>query len=159
MKRKVLFSLVILSSCFLFNACNDQDDADETIELPEVILNYLSENYPDYNIDESEEETLCDGTLAYEVELENNDNDEVELTFNTEGTFLYSEEEIKRSDLPQAVKDNIDTAYSGFNIKEAEELALNDGDIQYEVELKDGGNKLEVLFAQDGTVLCEAEDD
>jgi len=60
------------------------DDDDEVMAslLPEAILTYISQNYPNATIHEADFE---DG--GYEVELSN----DLELYFDTNGLFLYSE--------------------------------------------------------------------
>jgi hypothetical protein len=66
----------------------DEHDGDETnIEassLPQIILDYLSTNYPDKTIIEAEIEE--DGT--YEITLSNG----IEVTFDSNGTFLEAED-------------------------------------------------------------------
>ncbi len=66
---------------------NDDDQDDEEInpaDLPQNILDYISENYPDNTIIEAEIED--DG--KYEVTLNNG----VELEFDSEGNFLNAED-------------------------------------------------------------------
>lgn len=63
----------------------DEDDTDINPEdLPQVILDYISENYPDNTIIEAEIEE--DGN--YEVTLNNG----VEIEFDADGTFLNAED-------------------------------------------------------------------
>ena len=140
-------------------SCNHDDDDDALITLPATIENYLTDNYPDYSVDESEEETLCDGTVVYEVELENDNDDELELTFDLEGNLLFSETEIDNSELPAAINNSISTNYADYQTEEAERLDMADGTTRYEVELENGDSELEVLFEADGTVICEEEDE
>jgi hypothetical protein len=67
---------------------DDEDDGDETnvdaASLPQIILDYLSTNYPDKTIIEAEVEE--DGT--YEITLSNG----MEVTFDSNGTFLEAED-------------------------------------------------------------------
>lgn len=65
---------------------DEYDDDDEDIDpddLPQVVLEYIAENYPDQTIIEAEKED--DG---YEVTLNNG----VELEFDSDGTFLSAED-------------------------------------------------------------------
>jgi len=155
MKKTTLFVFLSLAMVIGFTSC---DDDDAQINLPTIINDYLAANYPDYSIDESEEETLCDGTVVYEVELENSNDDEIELTFDTEGSLLFSESEIGTSDLPSAVTNSLATNYADYSIEEAERLDMYDDTKRYEVEIKNGNSTLEVLLESDGTVVCEQED-
>ena len=154
---KKSFLLVCCTALILFfNSC---DDDDQMVDLPQSVQDYISSNYPNYSIDESETDTSCTGTAIYEVEIEASDDDELELTFDSEGTFLYSETEIGVDELPDAVTSSIDTNYSDYSTEEAERLDMADGSARYEVELKNGSTELDVLFESDGTVVCEEEDD
>lgn len=67
---------------------DDEDDGDETnveaASLPQIILDYLSTNYPDKSIIEAEVED--DGT--FEITLNNG----MEVTFDSNGAFLEAED-------------------------------------------------------------------
>lgn len=84
---------------FLF-ADTDQDDDgygddgydDDDIQippsqLPQAILDYISQHYPNVTIVKAEREEDDDEDYAYEVELSNG----VELYFDANGNFLYAE--------------------------------------------------------------------
>ena len=153
--KKITFILMLTMSIGLMN-CGDKD---EIIDLPATIDNYLTTNYPDYTVDESAEETLCDGTIAYEVELEDSNDNEIELTFSMEGNLLFTETEINTSELPTAVSNSISTNYADYTIDEADRLDMADGSVQYEVEIENGNSELEVILDTDGSVICEQVDD
>lgn len=140
----------------IFTNCGDDDDP--MVPLPAIIENYLTTNYPDYSVDESEKEILCDGTVVYEVELEDSNDNEMELTFDTEGSFLFSEHEIGNGDLPSVVTNSITNNYPDYSIEETERLDMFDSTTRYEVEIKNGSSVLEVLLEAEGTVVCQAED-
>ncbi len=154
--KKIKF-LFILPVAMLLSFCSCGDDDDTIIDLPTTINDYLATVYPDYSIDESEESTLCDGTVVYEVELEDSNDNEIELTFNTEGALLFLETEIENSELPSEVTSSITSNFPDYTIDEAERLDMADGSTQYEVELE-GNPELEVLLESDGTVVCQEED-
>ena len=137
---------LLLICCSLFVGLSSCEDDDQMVDLPQPIQDYIASNYPDYSIDESESDTSCTGTAIYEVEIEAADDDELELTFDSEGTFLYSEMEIGTDELPAAVSGSINDNYSNYSTEEAEKLDMADGSIQYEVELKDGSTTLEVFI-------------
>lgn len=155
----VVFAITILSC--ICAACEDENEP--MVDLPAAIRDYLAQNYGDYKIEESELDTLCTGVAVYEVELERKGlrlrEDEVELTFAAEGGLLFTEKEIKTSDLPSEVRSAISTRFAGFSIEEAERLDLANGTKQYEVEIKNGNTVREVLLAANGTVICEQAGD
>lgn len=129
------------------------------ITLPAGIQSYLDANYSGYEVEESGKDTLCTGEVVYEVELEGeNDDDDVELSFSSDGNLLFSETELAASALPGAVTASVAANFASYTIKEAALLSLSEGTTQYEVELKSGQTHLEVLFAADGTVICQQTD-
>ena len=67
---------------------NDDDDILLTpSQLPQAILDYISQNYPNATIVKAEREEDDDEDYAYEVELSNG----IELYFDKNGNFLYAE--------------------------------------------------------------------
>ncbi|GEM_PF-905828 len=156
--RKIWYvALSLVAITFIFASCDDENEP--RVELPTAIKDYISQNYGDYKIDESESDTLCNDVAVYEVELEKKGirlrEDEVTLVFSAEGGLLFTENEMKVNDLPAEVKTSLSTNYAGFEAKEAERLDLVNGTKQYEVEIKNGQVTKEVLFAANGTVICE----
>ena len=136
------------------------DDDDFNIDsLPTTALNYITTNYPNYTIDDAEYDMTCDSTMVIEVEIESG-NSELELTFDISGNFLYSTVEINSTSLPTAVSNSIATNFPNYTLDddEADELTMADGTSRYEVELESMQDELEVLFAADGTVICQKVD-
>ena len=127
--------------------------------LPDYVQTYLATNYADYEIEEAKADSLCDGTQVFEVELEDSDDNEIELVFDNEENLLFTEVEINTSALPAAITNSIATNYANYTTEEADRLDMADGTTRFEVELKNGQSKIEVLFEADGTVICEEEDD
>ncbi len=145
-------------------------------DLSEVILNYISDNYTDAEIEEAETVESTDGNFTV-VEIEMNDDQEIELFFDTDGNFVKQVEEtdeaedagddteeeetetaIEISQLPQQILDYLDSNYAACSINEAE-LEETAGGTFYEVELQDGdGNQFDVIFDADGNFV-EVEED
>ena len=153
-RSKSLLPFLILL-LFLGVSC---DDEGPFVDLPVSIQSYLDANYPDAEMEESELDTLCTGVAVYEVELEVNDDEELELTFDTDGNLLFTETEISAGSLPAAVTGAVATAHPGQAIEEADRLDFPDGSVQYEVELG-GSNPVELLVSADGEVICEEAGD
>lgn len=157
--KKIWYVLLPIITLALLNFSCEEDDP--MIDLPEEVHSYIRQNYGDYKIDESELDTLCSGDVVYEVEMERKGlhlrEDEKTLIFGSEGgNFLFSEHEMKVNDLPAEVKQSISRNFAGYTAEEAERLDFADGIKQYEVELKNNSTIKEVLFAANGTVICEA---
>ncbi len=130
--------------------------ADNTINvatLPQVILDYITANYPNLTIFKADIED--DGN--YEVTLSN----DIELIFDSNGVFLgvdddgdndYGDTDINPADLPQVILDYILVNYPNETINEAE--LENNGN--YEIELS---NDVVLVFDGNGTFLGVGADD
>ncbi len=139
---------------------DDQDRMDDenghkidSDELPQSVLDYIAENYPDAEIEEAE---LDDD--GYEVELDNG----VELYFDLDGNLVGTDDDedeeegeddddIDPTALPQSILDYIAANYPGVEIDEAE--VDDDG---YEVELDNG---VELYFDLDGNLVGTDDDE
>jgi uncharacterized membrane protein YkoI len=154
MKKAFIFLLPLAALFFIFSKCEDDDISPN--ELPTAVKNYLDKTYPGYEVEELESETLCTGTTVVEVEIETGDDKEVELTFDSEGTMLFTSTEIKVSTLPTAVSAAAAAKYPSATLSEAERQDLAGGGTRYEVEVKTGGSVREALFEADGTFVCDA---
>ena len=155
----MLFLVAFVAATFIFATCDDELDAN----LPAGIQTYISANYPGSTADEAEEETDCTGIAVYNVELENEaeedtEDTDIELSFDADGNFLYSETDMATATLPATVTDAVTANYASFTLKEASILTLADGSTQYEVEVKNGLDKREVRITNEGVVVCEMAD-
>lgn len=122
--------------------------------ISDKIRNYVSENYPTAAIVEWE----LDGD-EQEIELSNN----IELVFDLEGNFLYTENdrddteeevEITVSGLPESIRTFVETYFP--NIEYDEIIKETKGNrIKYEVELV---NDVEMDFTSDGELTSLESD-
>lgn len=146
-------------------------------ELPEVITTYITENYPKAEVEEAETLESKEGNF-FEVEIENENDEEVELIFDSDGNFLKeiieledeskeddnegeeeNEVEIEISALPQTVTDYINQNYANHTILEAEQETTEEG-VFYEVELQTPeGSELDLIFDSEGNFLNEEVED
>lgn len=129
------------------------DEHLQVSDLPQKILDFVSNNYPDRNIEKAE----LENNGNYEVKLENG----VELIFDGDGNFLGQAEDengddqgedrenINVSDLPQAIQDYIAENYPDNTIIEAE--MDEEG---YEVTLNNG---VELKFDQEGNFVSSED--
>ncbi|MFN0175393.1 MAG: PepSY-like domain-containing protein [Saprospiraceae bacterium] len=159
MKKSLLLIFALAAwAVFQFAACEEEGNF-PLGDLPASIKTYVDANYPGYTLDEAETETDCFGTSVYEVEIEQGEENDLELTFDTAGAFLYSETEIVLPDLPASVTSAIASKYGGFKIEEASKLNMADGSTRYELDLEKGSTNKEVLFDTEGTVICEKDEE
>lgn len=146
---------------------NDDDDDDNSNpsvsldSIPASVLDFIEANYSGYQIQSAETEDICDDVLVYEIELEDGPGPDVDLYFDLDWNFLFEGTYISSSDLPAAVLTTIENDYSNYLIDDSdvEQFTYPDGTIEYEVELEalNGDGSLEVIFAADGSFICDDE--
>ena len=69
-----------------------------------------------------------------------------------------NEREIDPQTLPESIKNNIETKYTGAELLEADEITHPDGTISYDVEIRHGGMVTELMYDRDGTFLGVEEE-
>ncbi|MDP4210024.1 MAG: PepSY-like domain-containing protein [Bacteroidota bacterium] len=73
--------------------------------------------------------------------------------FDSKGTLLVTETEIKESQLPQTVKAAITKNFAGYKLDEIEKATDAKGAVSYEMEAAKGKEKLEISFDATGKLL------
>lgn len=142
MKFKLLI-FALLASISVF-ACSTE------IDVPQAVKAAFAKKYPTAQKVEWEMEDATE----YEAEFKM-DGKEMAANFNTDGTWLVTETEIKTKDLPQAVKDAIAKSFPNYELEEAEQMEKPGMALAYEVQLEneETDEELEAVFAADGTLL------
>jgi hypothetical protein len=85
---------------------------------------------------------------SFEVNFEENEV-EMSVLLDAEGSILETESEISTSELPTKAKDYLASNFPGEKVKEAAKIIDQDGTIKFEAEI--GG--LDIFFDQDGNFL------
>ncbi len=149
----------------------------ETEMLPDGIFAYLDENFPGTEIEGAEKIENQEGEF-YEVEIEDTNDAEVELIFDTGGILVNSvvedesgemedgeeageqETALDIAELPAAVTDYIAANYVDYTILEADMETTSEGSfIDVELESSDGTSVVELVFDGDGNFIKIEEDD
>lgn len=138
---------------------DEDDDDEEEVDLPMDVLDFINSNYDGYEVEEAEEEELCNGTEVYEVELEDGPGPDLELYFDLDWEFLFAASEMEVADLPASVISTLETAYPDADIEEAELYEFPDGSVQYYVELEGDMQEVELLLNEDGSIACSEDED
>ncbi|MBL7888638.1 MAG: PepSY-like domain-containing protein [Bacteroidia bacterium] len=92
----------------------------------------------------------------YEAEFKYNKN-EMSAKFDKTGKWLETEYMILPSDLPQAVKEYMNSNFAGFEIKEAEKVETADKGILYELDIKKGEAKYEISISETGKLISRTD--
>lgn len=120
-------------------------------EVPEAVKVSFVKNFPNIKSVKWSKESETE----FEAEFKNGSL-EHSANFDAAGTWLATETEIKKSDLPQLVQAAIKKEFDGFKIEEAEKVE-KPGGVTYEVELEKGKVTYGVDFTADGKVLKKEE--
>lgn len=113
-------------------------------QVPSVVLNQFNIDFPkaqdvDWKLENND----------YNVDFEFNQGQDFEAWYSNSGKLLRLEEEISKSELPQAVVTAIKNKYSAYKIDDVEKITQNNT-IYYEAELEKGDSEITVLFNKDG---------
>lgn len=116
-------------------------------EVPSVIVNNFKKEFPKA----SDIEWEMHGDL-YNVEFEIGWSTDYEAWFTTSGKLVKHTEEIKKSDLPKAVTNAIETDHKGYHIDDAEKIVEN-GVESYKIEIEKEDHDFDVFYSANGTVI------
>lgn len=80
------------------------------------------------------------------------DGKEYSANFSNDGTWMETEYEISKKDLPESIKAAIEATYSGAKLEEIEKVEKPDF-TGYEIEIKQGESMFELVLDESGTVI------
>lgn len=112
----------------------------------QTIQAHIEVHYPGAIIlDKDENDGLTEVEILYE-------NTVLELFFNGSNQWVKSEQDVKYSDLPAAVKSLIDSSYSAYRIDDIE-LVETTTEKYYKFDMVQGSDFIMVNITEDGTVI------
>lgn len=126
--------------------------------VPNEILRVFKEYYPDVSLDEVDWGWEVPAKI-YEASFSNGEVEfEVEITVT--GQLLLTEITIEVEDLPDHIIIAAQQRYKGHRIEEAEMVQYSNGDVSYELDLKneETGEEFEVHFREDGWFIARGYD-
>lgn len=117
-------------------------------EVPEAVKmafqkKYPGENDPDWKKDDH----------GYWESHFKQDGEKYRADFNADGTWVETENDIKKKNLPEAIKKVIEEEYSEFEITEVEHVQNAEKGEFYDVEFKQKGKNKDVMFRKDGSIV------
>ncbi len=137
MKLFLSLSCLLLISCFTF-----------TGEVPTSVKEafaekYPNENNPDWNFDKNGnfEAKFKEKGVHYRAD------------FTPQGKWIETETNIKKQDLPKAIKKVLKEKYDGVKISEIEKVESSKKGVFYDVEFKIYGTKRDVEFNASGQII------
>jgi alpha-L-arabinofuranosidase len=147
MKKLILTA----SSLCIINAAKAQD-LKET-QVPDLVKQSFSKVYPNIKVEAWEK-----AEANYEAEFLLN-NVECSALFSEHGNFIELEQEIVLTDLPKAAIFYCNLNYKDYKMNEAAVITDVYKKATYEVELKKGKEKFDLLFDEQGNFLKKEEDE
>lgn len=122
-------------------------------DVPVKVKSAFAEKYPgakdvDWDMEEEGE---------WEAEFEINEQ-EMSANFTSDGAWKESEYTIEESELPSAVKDTLNTKFSGFDIEKAEISETMDGRF-YEIQMEKEENEMGITIDSQGNVIIKSLDE
>ncbi|WP_041250051.1 PepSY-like domain-containing protein [Christiangramia forsetii] len=143
---------IFIAGCLTVGMLSCQEKKDEKdsnkSEVPEAVAmafqkKYPGENDPDWEQDEH----------GYWESHFKQDGEKYRADFNTDGSWVETENDIKTENLPEAIKKVIKEKYSDYEITEVEHVISAKKGEFYDVEFKQKGKNKDVEFREDGTEL------
>ncbi len=131
--------LVALALGFTFTACAQK--------APESVTSNFSKKYPTAKSVKWEKENDKEWEAEFKM-----DGMEYSANFSNDGTWLETEKEMKEKDLPEAVKNILNSTFKGYEVEEVEWVETSEYS-GYEMELEKGKETLEVVISKEGNVL------
>ncbi|MDQ6844114.1 MAG: hypothetical protein M3Z92_07165 [Bacteroidota bacterium] len=127
-------------------------------KLPTGVNEFVTKNYPGYQIKSAASDPLCQGGDAIDLAITKSGAPNLSLIFRPNGQFVQQEEDVSLATAPQKISDALKTKYSGYAAdKQIEKLILADKTVQYLVDLTKGKLSKEVIFSAEGNVACEGK--
>jgi len=144
-RNKLSIFIVFAISGFILNAC--QTSVAQS-EVPEAVqkafkAKYPGENDPDFHMDDAG---------FWEASFKK-DGEGFRADFNPDGTWVETENDIKKSEIPEAIQAVIKAQFDDEEITEVEHVLHHSKGEFYDVEFKKKGKNKDVEFRADGTII------
>lgn len=123
-------------------------------DLPVPVLAAFQKAYPSAKLKACSSE-LRDGKTCYELESKEGKTQR-DLIYAADGSVLEIEESLAIADLPEAVEKAVADQYPKAVANKAEKLTKGN-EVSYEVVVKDGKKKMELIFDVEGKVKAKAK--
>lgn len=144
---KHLFSIAILGTALLLTA----SAAAQKSAVPQAVADRFKALYPNETVKEWELER---GGTLWEAEF-HREGREHEAYFSADGTWRWTEHDVRREEVPQAVWDALArTEYAGWKVDDIELHSTPAHKAVYQLELEQKGSKdVHLHFLPDGALI------
>ena len=152
--RLFLIAVTMLAAMIVVTAtCFPQEQSLKKKDVPKAILDAFKTSYPKATIKEYSKE-IEKGTVVYEVESVEGTTHR-DISYTADGAVVSVEESLPYKELPQVVRDALTKEYPKAKVSICEKV-IKGSTTQFELLVKSGKQKLELVYNADGT-LAEKE--
>lgn len=134
----------------LLSCQEKKDDKKGKNEVPKAVEMAFQKKYPG----ENDPDWKQDDHGYWESHFKKN-GEKYRADFNADGTWVETENDIKKKNLPKAIKKAIKKNYSDYEITEVEHVMNAEKGEFYDVEFKRKGKNKDVMFKKDGSEIKE----
>lgn len=131
----------MILAIFSFSACGQKTD------VPAKTKTAFDQKFPTAKKVKWDKENETE----WEAEFKMN-GEEYSANFTSDGTWMETEYEIEKSEIPEAVQKTLDNEFAGYDIEEVEVSETMDGKV-YEFAMEKDETDLEVAISPDGKVV------
>jgi hypothetical protein len=125
-------------------SCQDSKQS----KVPQSVVANFQAKYPG----ETDPDWELDDNGLWEANFKIN-GEKYRADFNPNGLWIETENSIKKSNLPKAIKQSIERDYKNLKITEVERVHHHSKGIFYDVEFKQKGKNMDVEYRENGTEL------
>lgn len=150
MKKNLLSFLLLILIAVPVIAQKSETDGEKSIQrkdMPKVVLAAFAKSYPTATIKGYAMEK-DGGKTVYEIESKDGKVSR-DVLYNPDGVVIVVEESLPYSEVPQPVRDAVSKNYPDSKVARCEKL-IRGSSTQFEVLLKSGKRKLELVYEPNG---------
>ena len=144
MKRFIYAGVFALSISVM--SCQENKEEEETV--PVVVKTAFQKKYPGENDPDWEKDDH-----GYWESHFKKDGEKYRADFNADGTWVETENDVKKKALPEVILEIIERDYSDYEITEVEHVESATKGEFFDVEFKQKGKTKDVMFKPDGTII------
>ncbi len=134
-----------IAGIFTFSACGQKENVPEKVKT----------NFAQKFVNAKKVKWDKENAKEWEAEFKINGKD-YSANYTTDGTWKETEYEISKSEIPDVVKNTLDSEFAGYKIEVAEISETADGKV-YEFGLEKGKSDIEAAISSDGKVIKKEE--
>ncbi len=142
---------ILIAACLSVGllSCQEKKE-DEKNEVPKAVEVAFQKKYPGENDPDWEQDDHGYWESHFEI-----DGEKYRADFNADGTWVETENDIKKKELPEAIQKAIKENYADYEITEVEHVQNAEKGEFFDVEFKQKGKNKDVMFRKDGTEIQE----